>query len=72
MTSKTDRLDSDPSAAREARRILVVTGDGDEDYAPQRAGAFDIAAETGAEVILYDRSAESRFVDPYLAGPMAA
>jgi hypothetical protein len=72
MTSKTDRLDSLPSVAREARRILVVTGDGDEAYARARRAAFDVAAETGAEVILYDHSAESHFVDPYLAGPVAA
>jgi hypothetical protein len=76
MTSKTDRLDSLPAAARDsatkARRILVVTGESDGDYAQTRADAFDIAAATGAEVILYDRSAESHFVDPYLAGPVAA
>jgi hypothetical protein len=72
MTSKTDRLDSLPSVAREARRILVVTGDGDEAYARARKAAFDVAVETGAAVILYDHSAESHFVDPYLAGPVAA
>jgi hypothetical protein len=72
MTSKTARLDSLPAVAREARRILVVTGDADEDYARTRAAAVDIAAATGAEVILYDHSAESHFVDPYLAGPVAA
>src|SRR6266508_5113337 len=76
MTSKTVRLDSLPAAARDAatkaRRILVVTGESNDDYARTRAAAFDIAAETGAEVILYDHSAESHFVDPYLAGPVAA
>jgi hypothetical protein len=72
MTSKTDPLDTLPDVARKARRILVVTGDSDEDYARTRAAAFDIAAATGAEVILYDHSAESHFVDPYLAGPVAA
>jgi hypothetical protein len=72
MTSKTDRLGSLPAVSREARRILVVTGDRDEDYGRTRAAAFDIAASTGAEVILYDHSAESHFVDPYLAGPVAA
>jgi hypothetical protein len=76
MTSKTQTLDSLPAAARDsatkARRILVVTGESDDDYARTRAAAFDIAAATGAEVILYDHSAESHFVDPYLAGPVAA
>src|SRR6266511_4004464 len=76
MTSKTQTLDSLPAAARDAakkaRRILVVTGESDDEYARTRAAAFDIAAETGAEVILYDHSAESHFVDPYLAGPVAA
>jgi hypothetical protein len=72
MTSKTDRLDKLPAVARKARRILIVTGDADDDYARTRAAAFEIAAATGAEVILYDHSAESHFVDPYLAGPVAA
>jgi hypothetical protein len=72
MTSKADRLDTLPDVARKARRILIVTGEKDEDYARTRAAAFDVAAATGAEVILYDHSAESHFVDPYLAGPVAA
>src|SRR6266545_4043387 len=76
MTSKTQTLDSLPAAARDsatkARRILVVTGESDDEYARTRTAAFDIAASTGAEVILYDHSAESHFVDPYLAGPVAA
>jgi hypothetical protein len=76
MTSKIDTLETLPAeardAARKARRILVVTGDGDDAYARTRAVAIQIAAETGAEVILYDHSAESHFVDPYLAGPVAA
>jgi hypothetical protein len=76
MTSKTQTLDSLPAAARDpaskARRILVLTGESNDDYARTRAAAFDIAAATGAEVILYDHSAESHFVDPYLAGPVAA
>ncbi|HEV8696591.1 MAG TPA: hypothetical protein VGQ89_02780 [Candidatus Limnocylindrales bacterium] len=76
MTSKTQTLDSLPAAARDsatkARRILVVTGESDDDYARTRADAFDIAAATGADVVLYDHSAESHFVDPYLAGPVAA
>ncbi len=76
MTSKIETLERLPTevrdAAKKARRILVVTGEGDDAYARTRAAAFRIAAETGAEVILYDHSAESHFADPYLAGPVAA
>jgi hypothetical protein len=76
MTSKIETLDTLPTetrdAARTARRILVVTGDGDDAYARTRAVAIQISAETGAEMILYDHTAESHFVDPYLAGPVAA
>jgi hypothetical protein len=76
MTNKTESLDKLPTEVREvaraARRILVVTGDKDDEYAEVRGTALNVAAETGAEVILYDHSAESHFVDPYIAGPVAA
>jgi hypothetical protein len=76
MTNKTETLDTLPAEEREvaraARRIVVVTGEKDDDYADVRAAALNVAAETGAEVILYDHSAESHFVDPYIAGPVAA
>lgn len=49
-----------------ARRILVATGDrGVSMYQRARRLGFALAAQIGASVILYDRSAESSLVDPY-------
>jgi len=76
MVSATSPLDTLPAeardAARTAKRIAVVTGEKGEAFADARAAAIEVAKSTGAELILYDRSAESHFVDPYLAGPVAA
>ena len=62
-----------PPGPGSLRSILVVTDDGrNPSYRPTRAAATGLAARTGAELILYDRSAESRFVDPYPSGPWTA
>lgn len=55
------------------RTVLVATDDGrDAAYARMRAPAIRWAADAGARVVLYDRSAESYFVDPYPSGPWTA
>ena len=76
MVSATSPLDTLPAeardAARTAKRIVVVTGEKGDAFADARAAAFEVAESSGAEIILYDRSAESHFIDPYLAGPVAA
>ena len=49
---------------------LVATDDGsDEAYTVTRNAGFDLAAEDGAGVILYDRTTESKRTNPYPAGP---
>ena len=49
---------------------LVATDDGsDEAYTVARRAGFDLAADAGAGVILYDRSSESKMTNPYPAGP---
>ncbi len=50
--------------------ILVVVGNGTEPWHHRTLGAaLDLAASIRARVLFYDRSAESRFVDPYASGP---
>lgn len=50
--------------------FLVATDDGsDEAYTATREAGFDLAADTGAGVILYDRTSESKMTNPYPAGP---
>ena len=49
---------------------LVATDDGsDEVYTATRVAGFDLAADAGAGVILYDRTSESKMTNPYPAGP---
>jgi hypothetical protein len=49
---------------------LVATDDGsDEAYTATREAGFDLAADAGAGVILYDRTSESKLTNPYPAGP---
>lgn len=53
--------------------MLVVTDDGsDPSFARARRSAVELADGTGATILLYDRSAESRFVDPYASGGWTA
>lgn len=56
------------------RTVLLATDDGapGSPYAEMRPAALRWAADAGARVILYDRSAESYFVDPYPSGPWTA
>lgn len=50
--------------------FLVATDDGsDEAYTVTREAGFDLAADAGAGVILYDRTSESKMTNPYPAGP---
>lgn len=47
-------------------QILVATDDvADGPSSGARTGALGVAAAVGADLVLYDRSAESYFVDPY-------
>jgi hypothetical protein len=49
---------------------LVATDDGsDEAYTATRRAGFQMAAEAGAGVVLYDRTSESKLTNPYPAGP---
>ncbi len=53
--------------------ILLATDDGrDPAYAEMREPVLRWAASQQARVVLYDRSAESYFVDPYPSGPWTA
>ena len=62
-----------PDVARDARLILAVTDDGhDPRFESARRAAISIAADLGAELIFYDHAAESKFVDPYRGGSVAA
>ena len=50
--------DEIPDIAREAHRILAMTDDGhDSRYTRTRSAAIQLAARTGAELILYDHAA---------------
>ena len=56
-----------------ARRILVSTDDGRRPaYGSARRAAVGLAELVGAELVLYDRSAESWFVESYSSGGVAA
>jgi hypothetical protein len=49
---------------------LVATDDGsDAAYRTAREAGFELAADAGAGVILYDRTSESKMTNPYPAGP---
>ncbi len=53
--------------------ILVVTDDGSSpSVARARRSAVELARSTGGRILFYDRSAESRFVDPYASGPVTS
>ena len=53
--------------------ILVVTDDGRAPaYSRTRRAAIELARTTGGRILFYDRSAESRFVDPYASGPFTS
>jgi hypothetical protein len=55
------------------RTILLATDDGrDPAYGEMREPVLRWAASQEARVVLYDRSAESYFVDPYPSGPWTA
>jgi hypothetical protein len=55
------------------RTILLATDDGrDLAYDEMREPVLRWAARQEARVVLYDRSAESYFVDPYPSGPWTA
>lgn len=55
------------------RTILLATDDGrDPAFGEMRGHALRWAAAQEARVVLYDRSAESYFVDPYPSGPWTA
>ncbi len=56
-----------------SRTIILTTDDGrDPAYADMRAAALAWAREMEASVVLYDRSAESYFIDPYPSGTWTA
>ena len=58
---------------RSSSLILVVTDDGsDPAYARTRRAAIELASTGGGRILFYDRSAESRFVDPYASGPLTS
>jgi hypothetical protein len=49
---------------------LVATDDGDDEaYNANRRAGFEMAAASGAGVVLYDRTSESKLTNPYPAGP---
>ena len=55
------------------RTVLLATDDGrNSGYGDMRDRALAWAREQDARVILYDRSSESYFVDPYSSGPWTA
>lgn len=55
------------------RSIILTTDDGrDPAYESMRAAVLADAGRRGDRVILYDRSAESYFVDPYPSGTWTA
>lgn len=55
------------------RTVLLATDDGrNSGYGDMRDRAVAWAREQDARVILYDRSSESYFVDPYSSGPWTA
>jgi hypothetical protein len=55
------------------RTILLATDDGrNPAYGDMREPVLRWAASQEARVVLYDRSAESYFVDPYPSGPWTA
>jgi len=55
------------------RTVLLATDDGrNSGYGDMRDRALAWAREQDARVILYDRSSESYFVDPYATGPWTA
>lgn len=56
-----------------SRTVLLATDDGRAAaYADMRERALAWARDQDARVILYDRSSESYFVDPYSSGPWTA
>jgi hypothetical protein len=56
-----------------SRTVIIATDDRvASPYAEMRGSAVRWAAREGARVILYDRSAESYFLDPYPRGPWTA
>jgi polyisoprenoid-binding protein YceI len=53
--------------------LLVVTDDGTSpSFARARRSAIELARSTGGRILFYDRSAESRFVDPYASGSLTS
>lgn len=53
--------------------VVVATDDGrDPAYAGMRRAALSWARDRGSRVVLYDRSAESYFIDPYPSGSWTA
>lgn len=55
------------------RTVLLATDDGrNAGYGAMRDKALAWAREQDARVILYDRTSESYFVDPYSSGPWTA
>ncbi len=53
--------------------VVVATDDGrDPAYAAMRSAALAWARDRGSSVVLYDRSAESYFIDPYPSGTWTA
>ncbi|MCV0402337.1 MAG: hypothetical protein K5924_01370 [Chloroflexi bacterium] len=53
--------------------VVITTDDGrDPAYAAMRGAALAWARDRGASVVLYDRSAESYFIDPYPSGSWTA
>ena len=55
------------------RTVLLATDDGSNSgYGDMRDRALAWARDQDARVILYDRSSESYFVDPYSSGPWTA
>ncbi len=56
-----------------SRTVLLATDDGRQPaYAEMRGAALSWARDEGHRVVLYDRSAESYFVDPYPSGTWTA
>lgn len=76
MTTQPTYQISPPEAAALVRRGGTILVETDArcavDFEAVRRAAIAIATASGAEIVLFDRSTESLFTDPYPAGPWTA
>ncbi|MGB0113938.1 MAG: hypothetical protein WBP59_12005 [Ilumatobacteraceae bacterium] len=61
-----------PDAAKDIRRVVIATDDGDDELARVRRVALALARTHGFEVVLYDRSNERWTDHPHPQGPLTA